>query len=118
MKENEVVSLGKTYSARGNVIGYPWGSNDLYFYESKDINKQKSKKDIYKKISEGIKDGSLHSGFGFESIKFAEMKIEEEHKIKYKNKIYSSKKCELKYFDRNGIIDKEIIDNELNLYYK
>ena len=56
----------KQYNVTGYVLGYLWGGGEGA-YPSKEF-KVNTKKDILIKLRDGIENGSLDSGMGYESL--------------------------------------------------
>lgn len=56
----------KRYNVKGYVLGYLWGGGEGA-YPSKEFTAN-TKRDILIKLRDGIKDGSLDSGMGYESL--------------------------------------------------
>lgn len=59
--------MDKEYIIKGICIGYPWGNNTLYGYES-ETYKGTDLNILMDKINHDIKNGSIDSGFGFEKV--------------------------------------------------
>ena len=86
----------KTYKTSGLVYGLTWGfcnvaypAEEGYYY-----NYKKLKEDIEK----GIKDGSLDSGMGYQSLKGALIIVETIKTLPFKGAIYSNSTFKRVYF--------------------
>lgn len=71
-----VGDIEKTYNATGAVLGRSWGGGQVA-YPSEKLTGYDTKEALIKDAEEQLKNGSLDSGFGFESLKGAVLIIEE-----------------------------------------
>tara|TARA_Y100000310_G_C20501580_1_gene724266 strand:- start:516 stop:839 length:324 start_codon:yes stop_codon:yes gene_type:complete len=84
------------FKAKGMVIGNYWGGGKGG-YPARQITSD-TKEQLFKDIDNALKNGSLDSGMGYESLIGAVMEIETTEYITENNKEYSKKDYELKSF--------------------
>ena len=77
----------KTYKSTGLVLGNMWGGG-TGSYPARMI-KAKTRKELIETATKMLKDGSLDSGMGFESLKGALIDIEEIETIEIDGKNYT-----------------------------
>lgn len=65
--------MEKTYIAKGEVLGHAWGGGQ-FSYPSVQVSAG-TLDELYDIINKSLQDGSLDSGYGFESLKGCLMKI-------------------------------------------
>jgi len=88
---------GRTeFKAKGMVLGYYWGGGKGG-YPARQITSD-TKEQLFKDIDNALKDGSLDSGMGYESLIGAVLEIETTEYITENNKEYSREDYELKSF--------------------
>ncbi len=78
----------KTFTANGFVYGKFWGGG-YGAYESR-VLKAKTKKELLKLAEQGLKDGSLDSGMGFDGLKGAVLNIIETETLIINRKEFNS----------------------------
>jgi hypothetical protein len=108
----EIVSLKiKTFSASGFVYGYFWGGGEGA-YPMRHITAN-SLDELLTKANNGISDGSLDSGMGFESLAGAMMLIKEETKTFIEGKPYINTEYSVEFI---GELNDEQLDflNEID----
>jgi len=108
----EIVSLKiKTFSASGFVYGYFWGGGEGA-YPMRNVTAN-SLDELLTKANNGISDGSLDSGMGFESLTGAMMLIKEETKTFIEGKPYINTEYSVEFI---GELNDEQLDflNELD----
>ena len=76
----------KSYKAHGLVLGNVWGGGEIT-YPAEALSND-TLPGIIEEINQGIADGSLDSGMGYESLIGALMVIETERKVIINNKAY------------------------------
>ena len=76
----------KKYNLSGIVLGKLWGGG-LAGYPSEKLEAE-TRKELIKKARKMLKDGSLDSGMGFESLKGALLEIKETEFVTMKGKEY------------------------------
>ena len=101
----------KTFSASGFVYGYCWGGGEGA-YKMKNITAN-SLDELLTKANNGIADGSLDGGMGFESLVGAMMLIKEETKTFIEGKPYINTEYSVEFV---GELNDEQLDflNEID----
>jgi len=101
----------KKYKAKGFVHGRYWGggkgsykANNVYA-ETKDA--------LIKKINDGIANGTLDGGMGYETVLGAIMVITTITTITYEGKPYTNEETEVEFFGNLSDDDKNFLDNVL-----
>jgi hypothetical protein len=85
--------MNTIYTSTGLVLGNCWGGGKV-IYRSKPLSSN-NKNELLEKAKQGIVDGSLDSGFGFESLQGAVLDIVETETIIKNGKDYSHNESEL-----------------------
>ena len=85
-----------SYYGVGFVLGYYWGGGKGA-YKSREIFSD-SMEDFVRQVNEGIKDGSLDGGMGFECLLGAGMVISTITKVEVEGKVYTNIENELEFF--------------------
>ena len=77
MKRDDIIveSVSLSYKASGTCFGYPWGSYNLVGYQTKEY-REDSFENLLLKIKEGMENGKIDGGFGFEKVVGAIITIE------------------------------------------
>lgn len=91
------------YKAKGFVYGNYWGGGKGA-YKSEELEGS-SIKEVDTQVKEGIKDGSLDSGMGYESLAGAIMKITKMTTVIIDGKPYVNKEYETKVY--GNLTDEE-----------
>lgn len=86
-----------TYSAYGIVIGRDWGFG-ITMYPSIRYDNFKSLEDLEQAISQGIKDKSIDSGMGYESVFGCMMQISVNTNLLINDKIFTNVEQEDKIY--------------------
>ena len=102
----------KSYKARGLVYGHLWGGGEGSYLAEELSNDTLS--GIIEEINQGIVDGSLDSGMGYESLIGALMIIEMEQKVIINNKAYRNTTTK-RYYSK-GLSHKQKLFLSRNLY--
>lgn len=87
-----------TYKAKGVVIGYTWGGG-LAGYASENIVTS-TLKNTKSEIKRRIEDGTLDSGFGFETVIGAIMKITRIKTIQMNDGLYTNTRDSIHFFGK------------------
>ena len=95
----------KTYKSNGLVYGNYWGGG-AGSYQAENLE-GKTFKSIIKQAEEGIANGSLDAGMGFESLKGALLEIETIETIEKNGKEYTNIESELQFIG-------DLSENEMN----
>lgn len=107
-----VSAIEKKYNATGLVLGNFWGGGKGT-YPSKKLSNYKSIDDLIKDAEKMLKNGSLDSGMGYESLIGAGLIIEEFNIIKYNDEeFYNSHNSELFIGDMNEK-EKHFLEEQL-----
>ena len=83
----KVTQVSTTYSATGRVVGNLWGGGKGS-YSSRTFSGRTKLNVLIKEITEGLANGSLDGGMGFESLISATMFIVTKRTILVNNKFY------------------------------
>jgi len=92
----KVSNVQNVYHAKGIVIGMLWGGQ-IGFYKSRKLAGN-TRKEIEKAIEEGLNDGSLDGGMGFEYLTGAIMTITRTTTITISGKKFSNYRSEEKVY--------------------
>ena len=101
----EIKRLPSEWRAKGAVWGACWGGGECG-YASEEVVAN-SYDELVKKIRDGIENGSLDSGMGFESLLGAAMLITETKQIKIDDEVYCCENAQIETF---GEVPDELID--------
>jgi hypothetical protein len=93
------------YRAKGHVEGNSWGGGKVS-YPANNVSAA-TKEDLHRKINEGIENGSLDSGFGFENLTGAVMEITTIRMVEIEGRTYYNEEIEMVAF---GKIEPENFD--------
>ena len=104
------MKITKKYNAKGHVYGRTWMFNKGS-YPMEQIIDLDSKEDVIEVAEQMLKDGTLDSGFGFESLLGAVLDIEEKSYLEYEGEIYTRSTYE---FHTIGEIPDEVEENIVN----
>lgn len=96
------------YRAKGRVHGNHWGGG-VSSFESKELRSASIDK-LHQKIREGIEDGSLDDGFGYESLFGAVMEITTIRTVIIEDRTYRNEESEIELFGEpeHGLIDLDL----------
>lgn len=86
------------YRAKGYVEGFGWGGGKVSC--SANNVSADTKEDLYRKIREGIENGSLDSGFGFETLTGAVMEITTVRMVEIDGRTYHNEEIEMVAFGK------------------
>lgn len=98
-----------TYKASGIVLGNCWGGG-IGSYVAREI-KAVNRASLVQQIENGIKDGSLDGGVGFESLIGALMVIDEIDSRKIDGKMFIAHDCEDEFFGDITPAQEEMLIN-------
>ena len=101
----------RTYKATGLVFGNYWGGGKGS-YKAKKLRSE-TKEDLIKQINEGIGNGSLDSGMGYESVKGAIMNITTITTITHEGKPYVNEETEIEIFGELSEKEQDFLENAL-----
>ena len=97
------------YKASGLVFGNYWGGGKGSYKAESLISE--TKEDLIKQINEGIANGSLDSGMGYESLKGAIMDIITITTIIHEGKPYINEETETELFGNLNEQEQEFLEN-------
>lgn len=99
-----------TFIAKGLVWGHCWGGGQCG-YKSKRITAD-TKEELDAKINEGISDGSLDGGMGYESLMGAVMDITTKTTIEVEGKEYTNTEIETETFGTlSESVENDLVEN-------
>lgn len=97
------------YLAKGHVLGTLWGGGKGAY--PTEVLQGKTLKEIVKSVKQGLKDGSLDSGMGFESLQGAIMKITKVTEIILEGKTFTNKESEIVFVGDLDKKEKDFLEN-------
>lgn len=106
------MNIKKTYNATGAVIGHCWGGGEG-IYPSEDFTGYDTKEALIKDAEEQLKNGSLDGGYGFKSLKGAELIIVEVSTVVIDKKDFHHKKYEIIFIGDITENDKKFLEDSM-----
>ena len=94
-----------TFISKGVVLGNNWGGGQSGYAAR--VLEANSKEELLNKANEALKDGSLDSGMGYESLIGAALEITKITQIIVNNKLFTNKEYETEFI---GDLDAESED--------
>lgn len=110
LNDNNVEEVDQYYNAVGYVLGNMWGGGTA-IYESESFYGYRKLDTLKRKIRKKVKDGTIDSGFGFESVIGARMKIERIKLIRYNNSAYKNVEENIMFFGKLNKQQQELLSN-------
>jgi len=99
-----------SYSAKGYVVGIHWGEKVKSAYPSKEV-KAETLEELKVKIEKGICDGTLDSGFGFQNLIGAYMRVTTHRTIEVEGFLFENTSCDYEFHGQLSESDVEFLSS-------